>query len=100
MTFDDLEFKSRPCFPGIQAIVFFDNKYGASIVQGYETLGSEEGKYELAVLYDYDGDEGIRIVYDTDITDNVLGWLSEHDVTYTLAKIEALPPRIQEKTND
>lgn len=61
----------------------FPNGYGASVIDdGY---GAEAGLYELAVL------RGGHIVYDTPITDDVLGWLTEDQVTEALDQIEALP---------
>jgi hypothetical protein len=63
----------------------FENGYGASVIaDGY---GASEGLYELAVLHNG------RIVYDTPITEDVLGWLTAADVQATLDKIAALPAR-------
>lgn len=84
MTFKELVWKTHPVFDnGKQAEVSFDNGYGASIItgDGAYTSGSD---YELAVLKDG------KLCYDTPITDDVLGYLSEDDVTTTLAQIEAL----------
>lgn len=65
----------------------FKNGYGASVIShGY---GSESGLLELAVI---DARSG-RIVYDTPITDDVVGWLKPEDVRELLDRIEALPPR-------
>ena len=62
----------------------FDNGYGASVINdGY---GAEDGLYELAVL----GPQG-GLTYETPITDDVLGWLTEAEVAETLDKIAALP---------
>lgn len=63
----------------------FPNGFGASVIDdGY---GADEGLYELAVL-----GPGGHLTYDTPITDDVLGYLTEEQVTETLAKIEALTP--------
>jgi hypothetical protein len=32
-------------------------------------------------------------VYDTPVTDDVLGWLDDHEVETTLAQVEGLPTR-------
>jgi hypothetical protein len=87
--FVDLEFKPHPNWKdGIQARVNFPNGYGASVVRGAYSYGGPAGLYELAVIT-ADGE----LVYDTPITDDVLGWLSEDSVTKALAEIEALPQR-------
>lgn len=90
-TFADLEFKQHPNWSdGKQARVSFANGYGASVVRGQYSYGGPEGFYELAVF----GPDG-SLCYDTPVTDDVLGWLSEEGVSKALAEIEALPPRAE-----
>ena len=85
-TFKDLEFNEHPNgMGGVQAKIQFDNGFGASIVKTPFSYGGTRGLYELAI-FGKDGD----ITYDTPITDDVLGYLSEVKVTETLAKIQAL----------
>ena len=85
-TFNDLEFKPHPSgIGGILSRIKFDNGYGASIVQGPHTYGGEDGLYELAVL-NSNGD----LIYDTPITSDVEGYLSEAQVTDLLIKIQQL----------
>lgn len=62
----------------------FENGYSASVVRGPGTYGWEQGLYELAVLKN-----GI-VTYDTPITDDVKGCLSEEEVQETLEKIKEL----------
>ncbi len=81
-TFQDLQFEGGY---GIRAVIQFDNGYGASVVRTEHSYGGKAGLYELAVL-DKDG----NICYNTPITDDVLGWLKEDDVTEALQRIEAL----------
>jgi hypothetical protein len=89
MTFDDLEFTDvNMSHPMNQALVFFDNGYGASVIQGKGSYGGEQGLYEIAVLVK-EGDEW-DITYDTPITDGVIGFLSENEVTDLLKRIEDL----------
>lgn len=63
----------------------FDNGYGASVVVGPYTYGGEDGLYELGVL----GSNG-KLTYDTPVTDDVEGYLSEDDVTRLLEQIQNL----------
>ena len=79
---------------GVQTIVFFENGYGASVVQHDYSYGNEDGLFEIAVIA---GDrDGWTICYDTEITDDVLGWQNDQDVEETLSKIGALPRRTAE----
>jgi hypothetical protein len=85
-TFNDLEFKSHPSgIGGIVSRIKFDNGYGASVVQGPHTYGGEDGLYELAVL-----DSNGELTYETPITNDVEGYLSEDDVTKLLEQIQKL----------
>jgi hypothetical protein len=85
-TFKDLEFK-QDIQRGLNAArVMFDNGYGASVVVGPYTYGGEDGLYELGVL----GKDG-KLCYDTPITEDVEGYLSEDDVTKLLEQIQLLP---------
>jgi hypothetical protein len=83
--FKELNFQQHPMGMGKQCIVQFSNGYGASIVQGPHTYGGSKGLYELAVF----GKDG-GITYDTPITDDVLGYLSEEEVEKTLLDIKNL----------
>jgi hypothetical protein len=92
MTFDDLEFNSRNAgLPGVQAMAFFGNGYGASVIKGYGSYGVDDELYELAVIK-ANGDDplGWDICYDTEITSDVLGHLTKEEVTSLLHEIEAL----------
>ena len=85
-TFKDLEFKQHPNhMGGVQAIIKFDNGYGASIVCTPYTYGGDKGLYELAVL-DSDG----HLTYSTSVTNDVIGYLRDIDVTDVMEKIQQL----------
>jgi hypothetical protein len=79
---------------GKQKLYRFANGYGASVVRFPHSYGWEDGLWELAVLR-FTGPkiDDFYLVYDTPITDDVLGYLSEQDVDDTLAGIEALPAK-------
>ena len=86
-TFKDLEFKEHPNhLGGVQAVITFDNGYGASVVCTPHTYGGDKGLYELAVL-DKDG----HLTYATPITNDVIGYLRDIDVTDVMEKIQQLP---------
>lgn len=54
---------------GLQRIFRFDNHYGASVIDGIDSIVP----YELAVLWFYEYDDcSWGICYDTPITDDVL----------------------------
>jgi hypothetical protein len=88
-TFNDLEFKDLVAPDGgigRRARMMFDNRYGVSVIQTTMSYGGKEGLYELAVL---DYVKGGPIYY-TSVTDDVLGWLTEDDVTTHMSKIQEL----------
>ena len=87
-TFNDLQFKEHPkgaVYGGIISRIIFDNGYGATIVQGPHSYGGSDGLYELAVIGKND-----EICYDTPVTGDVEGYLSEAQVTDLLIKIQQL----------
>ena len=87
-TFNDLQFKEHPrgaVYGGIISRIIFDNGYGATIVQGPHSYGGADGLYELAVIGKND-----EICYDTPVTGDVEGYLSEAQVTDLLIKIQQL----------
>jgi hypothetical protein len=83
-TFHDLEFIPHE-FQGIRSTIMFKNGYGASVVKTQFSYGGSDGLYELAIL-DNDGD----ICYDTPITQDVIGYLTEEEVTEILKQIQNL----------
>ena len=87
MKFKDLEFKELPDFSGIYCRIQFDNGFGVSIVKHQYSYGGKDGLYEIAVL---DSEE--QITYDTPITNDVLGYLSEEDVERHVNDIKDLKP--------
>jgi hypothetical protein len=84
-TFNDLEFKPHITMNGIMSRIMFENGYGASVVKGEYTYGGKDGLYELAVL-DKDG----KLCYDTPITDDVIGYLTQQEVTDLMIEIQKL----------
>ena len=92
MKFEDLKFGPHVAYrDGIHAFIYFDNGYGASVIKTPGSYGGTAGHYELAVLL-ASGDDWC-LTYETPITDDVLGWLSEKDVIENLVKIKKLPSK-------
>jgi len=85
-TFNDLEF--IPDTFGVKAKMFFDNGYGASIIKTKYSYGGSQGFYELAVLFG--NEDEYSLTYNTEVTNDVLGHLTEEDVTENLIKIQRL----------
>ena len=83
--FKDLEFKQHPSADGIISRIQFDNGYGASVVRHEYSYGGKDGLYEVAVL-DSDGE----LTYATPVTDDVIGYLRDIDVTDVMEKIQQL----------
>ena len=91
MKFQDIKFETMEEFfdpNAIRALVEFPNGYRASIVRHVGSYGGKDGLFELAVM-----DSQNQIVYDTPVTDDVLGWLSPDEVEEAVKKVEALPSR-------
>ena len=87
-TFNDLQFKEHPrgaVYGGIISRIIFDNEYGVSIVRGPYSYGGADGLYELAVI----GKDG-QVTYDTPITEDTIGYLTQEDVTKLMEQIQKL----------
>jgi hypothetical protein len=84
-TFKDLKFKQHPSADGIISRITFENGYGASVVRHEYSYGGKDGLYELAVL-NSDGE----LCYDTPVTNDVIGYLRDIDVTDVMEKIQQL----------
>ena len=62
----------------------FPNNYGASVIKHWGSYGYEEDKFELAVLHKD------MITYNTPITDDVIGHLTNDEVLELLEEIKNL----------
>lgn len=87
--FNDLDFRSQNFelygIGAIQARHYFENGYGISVVRNMYTAGYNEGTYECAVI----GRDG-ELTYDSGITEDVIGFCDEHDVTHIMKLIQNL----------
>jgi len=90
MVFKDLDFTPTDNFlNGIKSSLHFENGYGVSVVKHKYSYGYGKGLYEMAIM-DKDND----IVYDTPITDDVLGYLTEDDVSNYMIKVQRLEKKV------
>jgi hypothetical protein len=86
-TFKDLEFRGASLSK--QAMIFFDNGYGATVVQQQSIISGREVLYDIGVLK---GNEEInRLCFDTPITSDVIGRCDEDEITKILKQIQELP---------
>lgn len=82
--------------PGVQYVFRFENNYGASVIKRLGSYGYNEDLWDLAVIrfgkYDEDEDEDdvYILIYDTPITDDIEGHLTDEDVRNLLARIKEL----------
>ena len=86
--FEDLEFEQvndSPYMVGKKSRMHFDNGYGVSVVSHSYSYGGRDGLYEVAVL---DSDD--NLTYDTSVTNDVIGYLTEEDVTDVLKQVQEL----------
>lgn len=74
---------------GTQKQYKFANGYGASVVQHHFSYGNDQGMWELAVLKWIFGDR-YELDYSTEITDDVIGHLTDDEVEKILGRIESL----------
>lgn len=79
---------SRERYDGVHYHFYFDNGYGASVIRHEYSYGGDQGLWELAVL------AGDLLCYNTEITDDVIGYLTEEEVEELLNRIKALEPTV------
>lgn len=85
--FKDLEFKNHPSkyMGGQHATLKFDNGFGVSVLCGNSFYSNGIDTYELAII-NKDG----RIDYHTGITDDVMGYLTEQEVSDVMRKVQMI----------
>ena len=74
---------------GVQYVFKFENNYGASVVKRRGSYGFNKNLWELAIVY-WDNDDEWFITYDTDITSDVIGYLTNAEVDELLVRISKL----------
>ena len=77
-------------YDGIQYMFRFENNYGASVVKHFGSYGHEDDLWELAVIK-FDAETGEwNLIYDTEITDDVLGCQTDEETRDLLKRIKEL----------
>ena len=88
-TFNDLKFNLHPGKGfDTQAIMFFNNGYGISVITGERAYGDDKAPYECAVIKG-NKDKWI-IATDTSITNDVIGYCDKNEVTTIMKQIQKL----------
>lgn len=83
-----------PAHGGTQKVYSFTNGYGASVIRNTFSYGHEQGLWELAVIiFEDETKQSWTICYDTPITSDVEGYLTDDDVERLLNEIVVLPKR-------
>ena len=93
-TFKDLVFESHSIGRGQHAVLEFDNGYGVSVLLGDMFYSNGVDTYELGVLANG------YLCYETPITDDVLGRVTEEEITKIMKELqsyESIKPKPQMK---
>lgn len=82
-----------------QYVFTFDNGYGASVIKDHPgSYGAINDLWELAVVRDARYSHIIKdrlwhVTYDTPITDDVIGYLTDEEVLKIMKQIQELPEK-------
>lgn len=87
--FEENLVSKNDCWDGVQYRFRFENDYGASVVKHCVSYGAECDLWELAAIK-YTGFEYWDLCYDTEITNDVIGGLTDEQVREYLQKIKEL----------
>ena len=82
--FKDLKFKKHHSGDGLMARIGIKNGYGVSVIKFKGSYGFQDDLWEVAILYND------SLTYNTDITDDVLGWQTEIEVSIVMQKAQLL----------
>ena len=84
-TFKDLEFETHsvPTLFDKQALLHFDNGYGVSVINGNSAY-CDRSTYEVGIMYNKE------LTYNTELTDDVMTYQTEEDITKTMIYLQNL----------
>ena len=83
-------FEENECNGGIQYLFKFENNRGASVVKHDFSYGNLVDTWELAVIAWTEDGSYWFIDYSSDITDDVIGYLTDEEVRDLLQRIKEL----------
>ena len=84
-TFKDLEFEMHHLLSYEKhAVMEFENGYGISVIFGEQFYSNGVDTYEVAIIKDN------HVCFDTPLTDTVLAYQSEDEVTEIMRKVQEL----------
>jgi len=83
--FTELAFQPHSIGEGKQALIFFPNGYGASVIQGPMFYSNGKDDYEVAPLKGTK--ESWGLFYIDGVAEDVVGYLTENEVERLLSKI-------------
>jgi len=86
-TFDDLKFKKNG-LNKMQAILFFKNGYGVSVIHDYGCHTNNDEEYDLAIIYGNEKYFGVK--YDTGLTEDVIAYINSDEVTEIMKKVQLI----------
>ena len=78
---------------GVQYEFHFPNDYGASVIKHEGSYGYNNDLWEVAILenvIDKNSNSHWVLCYDTELTDDVIGYLTDEEVRELLGKIKEL----------
>jgi hypothetical protein len=94
-SFKDIEFKPHSIGEGHHGLIFFPNGYGVSVVRykspiskSFFSYTSNDSEWEVAVITG--NKDKWELCYDTDITNDVLGHLTEGEVDWVMIQVQEL----------
>jgi len=94
-SFKDIEFKPHPMGEGHHGLIFFPNGYGVSVVRykspiskTFSSYTSNDSEWEVAVITGNKDDW--QLCYDTEITSDVIGHLTEGEVDWVMLQVQQL----------
>lgn len=75
---------------GERYLFSFENGWGASVIRNPYSYGGMEGFWELAVWHGPQGHDDAHLCYQSDVTDDVVGHLSDREVKLLLDHISTM----------
>jgi hypothetical protein len=94
-SFKDIEFKPHSMGEGHHGLLFFPNGYGVSVVRyknpiskSFSSYTSNDSEWEVAVITG--NKDRWELCYDTDITNDVIGHLTEGEVDWIMLQVQQL----------